>query len=361
MGGEQLPRDLADRLAAVPGEVLGCYGPTQTTVWSTVWRVRPHVPVHIGHPLAGEECLVADPHDRPLPPGVPGRLLILGAGVGSGYWRRPDLTADRFREYDGRAGYDTGDLAVLDPEHGLRFLGRADGQVKILGQRIELAEIESVLRAHPAVRDALVAVAPDGATVTACLVPESGTPGPGGPVPAPPEQAEEIRRHTAASLVPAMVPAVWLLVGELPQLPNGRDGPEHEGGWAVQALRPVRPHPTRSPPDRPSTPFAGPGNASSAPRSPTWTPPSSTWAATSAGLLRVLVLLADRYPELTAAELFRHTTVRGLARRLDPPGAPGDVDTPDARPDRTPARGAARARALGEWRRRTERSQQRHP
>ncbi|WP_333736081.1 non-ribosomal peptide synthetase [Streptomyces sp. IBSBF 2806] len=362
VGGEQLPRDLADRLdALVPGEVLNCYGPTETTVWSTVWRVRPHVPVHIGHPLAGEECLVADPHDRPLPPGVPGRLLILGAGVGSGYWRRPDLTADRFREYDGRAGYDTGDLAVLDPEHGLRFLGRADGQVKILGQRIELAEIESVLRAHPAVRDALVAVAPDGATVTACLVPESGTPGPGGPVPAPPEQAEEIRRHAAASLVPAMVPAVWLLVGELPQLPNGKMDRDTAGGWAVQALS------SRSGPPDPEPA----GQALDAVRG-AWERVLGAPVAdldttffdlggTSAGLLRVLVLLADRYPELTAAELFRHTTVRGLARRLDPPGAPGDVDTPDARPDRTPARGAARARALGEWRRRSERSQQRHP
>ncbi|MGV9884071.1 non-ribosomal peptide synthetase [Streptomyces sp. NPDC003006] len=363
VGGEQLPRDLADRLdALVPGEVLNCYGPTETTVWSTVWRVRPHVPVHIGHPLAGEECLVVDPHDRPLPPGVPGRLVILGAGVGSGYWRRPDLTADRFREYDGRAGYDTGDLAVLDPEHGLRFLGRADGQVKILGQRIELAEIESVLRSHPAVRDALVAVAADGATVTACLVPASGTPDPGTPVPAPPEQAEEIRRHAAASLVPAMVPVVWLLVGELPQLPNGKLDRATAGGWAARALS-----------SRSAPPDAEPaGRALDAVRR-AWERVLGAPVAdldttffdlggTSAALLRVLVLLTDRYPELTAAELFRHTTVRGLARRLDaPPGDPGGADTPDARPARTPARGASRARALGEWHRRTERSQQRHP
>ncbi|MFF7161806.1 amino acid adenylation domain-containing protein [Streptomyces sp. NPDC008086] len=360
VGGEQLPRDLADRLdALVPGEVLNCYGPTETTVWSTVWRVRPGVPVHIGRPLTGEECLVVDPHDRPLPPGVPGRLLVLGAGVGSGYWRRPDLTADRFREYDGRAGYDTGDLAVLDPEHGLRFLGRADGQVKILGQRIELAEIESVLRTHPAVRDALVIVASDGATVTACLVPASGAPDPGAPVPVPPEQAEEIRRYAAASLVPAMVPAGWLLVGELPQLPNGKLDRATAGRWVAHAMS-----------SRPGPPDAEPaGRALDAVRR-AWERVLGAPVAdldttffdlggTSAGLLRVLVLLADRYPDLTAAELFRHTTVRGLARRLDAP--PGGTNTPDARPARPPARGASRARALGEWRRRTERSQQRHP
>ncbi|QEV21833.1 non-ribosomal peptide synthetase [Streptomyces alboniger] len=360
VGGEQLPRDLADRLdSLVPGEVLNCYGPTETTVWSTVWRVRPHVPVHIGHPLGGEECLVVDPHDRPLPPGLPGRLLVLGAGVGSGYWRRPDLTADRFREYDGRPAYDTGDLAVLDPEHGLRFLGRADGQVKILGQRIELAEIESVLRAHPAVRDALVTVASDGATVTACLVPASGGPDPCVPVPAPPGQAEEIRRHAAASLVPAMVPAVWLLVGELPQLPNGKLDRATAGGWVARAM-----------PSRPGPPDAEPaGRALDAVRL-AWERVLGVPVAdldttffdlggTSAGLLRVLVLLAERYPELTAAELFRRTTVRGLARWLDAPT--GGADTPDTRPAQAPARGASRARALGQWRRRTERSQQRHP
>ncbi|MGI5467557.1 non-ribosomal peptide synthetase [Streptomyces sp. CA-132043] len=360
VGGEPLPRDLADRLTAlVPGGVLNCYGPTETTVWSTVWRVQPHTPVHIGHPLAGEACRVADPHGRPLPPGVPGRLLVSGAGVGSGYWGRPDLTAERFGEYDGHVWYDTGDLAVLDPGHGLRFLGRTDSQVKILGQRIELSEIESVLRAHPAVRDALVSVASDGATLTALLAPSADAPAPAAPSAAPPDLAADLRRHASTALTPAMVPAAWLLVGELPQLPNGKLDRTTASGWSAQAQLPV-----------PGPPAGEPAGGARDSVRQAWErvlgrpvdDPEATFfdlGGTSAGLLRVLVLLRDRHPGLTAADLFRHTTVSGLARLLDAPRVtPGGAESPDAGTAPPTARGAARARALGRWRQQRERSPQ---
>ncbi|MFD8542377.1 amino acid adenylation domain-containing protein [Streptomyces sp. NPDC059649] len=359
VGGEPLARDLADRLTdLVPGPVFNCYGPTETTVWSTVWRVEPQVPVHIGRPLAGEECRVVDAHGRPLPPGVPGRLLILGAGVGSGYWERPELTAERFAEYDGRRGYDTGDLAVLDPAHGLRFLGRADTQVKVLGQRIELAEIESVLRAHPAVQEAVATVSGDGAAVTACLLPTdpSNPAGDGHPRPAPAELVDELRRHAAVSLVPAMVPAAWLLVEALPQLPNGKLDRAAVADWAAGA-------PTAAPaPEEPSTgPL--PGQATEVVR--------SAWehvlgapvrgldthffdlGGTSGQIVRVLALLQRPYPNLTTADLFRYTTVRAIARHVDAAGGEGGGAPERSRPA---VRAAARTQALHGWRRRTERS-----
>ncbi|MEE4418126.1 non-ribosomal peptide synthetase [Streptomyces bugieae] len=358
VGGEPLARDLADRLTdLVPGPVFNCYGPTETTVWSTVWRVEPQVPVHIGRPLAGEECRVVDAHGRPLPPGVPGRLLILGAGVGSGYWQRPDLTAERFAEHDGRSGYDTGDLAALDPEHGLRFLGRADTQVKVLGQRIELAEIETVLRAHPAVQEAVATVSGDGTAVTACLIPtDPASPaGDGRPRPAPAALADELRRHAAVSLVPAMVPAAWLLVEALPQLPNGKLDRAAVADWA----------PTAAPAPVMDEPSAGPhsGHATEVVR--------RAWehvlgapvrgldthffdlGGTSGQIVRVLALLQRPYPKLTTADLFRYTTVRAIARHVDAAGDDGGEAPERSRPV---VRAAARTQALNGWRRRTERS-----
>lgn len=266
VGGEPLPRDLADRLTdLVPGPVLNCYGPTETTIWSTVWRVVPGVPVHIGHPLTGQECRVVDVHGRRMPPGVPGRLLILGEGVSSGYWEQPELTSAKFREHEGRLCYETGDLAVLDPEHGVRFLGRADTQVKVLGQRIELAEIESVLRAHPTVRDAVATVTADGTAITACLVPTE----PGSSkqaVPAPAAFVDEMRRHAATSLVAAMIPARWLLAAELPQLPNGKLDRATVADWAAEAAPVSLPPavPAAGEPRPPPNWSGTPGNTSSA-------------------------------------------------------------------------------------------------
>ncbi|MEU9497405.1 amino acid adenylation domain-containing protein [Streptomyces sp. NPDC048196] len=360
VGGEPLARDLADRLTElVPGPVFNCYGPTETTVWSTVWRVEPQVPVHIGRPLAGEECRVVDAHGRPLPPGVPGRLLILGAGVGAGYWQRPDLTAERFATYDGRSGYDAGDLAVLDPEHGLRFLGRADTQVKVLGQRIELAEIETVLRAHPAVQEAVATVSGDGTAVTACLIPTdpAGPSGAAHPRPAPAELADALRRHAAVSLVPAMVPAAWLLVEALPQLPNGKLDRAAVADLAAAA-------PTAAPAPDDAEPSAGPfsGQATEVVRR-AWEQVLGApvrgldthffdLGGTSGQIVRVLALLQGPYPKLTTADLFRYTTVRAIARHVDAAG--DDGGTPER--SRPAVRAAARTQALNGWRRRTERS-----
>ncbi|HEY0700833.1 MAG TPA: amino acid adenylation domain-containing protein, partial [Micromonospora sp.] len=159
-GAERVPADLAHWLHDQGVTVWHLYGPTETTVWSTAYRVRGgEEPLPLGGPIANTELLVVDAHDRRVPVGVPGELLIGGAGVAAGYWQRPELTAERFvphPEVGTATVYRTGDVVRWRADGQLEFLGRVDFQVKIRGHRIELGEIEAVLRAHPAIRDAVV-------------------------------------------------------------------------------------------------------------------------------------------------------------------------------------------------------------
>ena len=169
LGGEALSGPLAQRLTGLESgpELWNMYGPTETTVWSLCQRVEPiGGPVPIGRPLLNTTAAVLDAQMEPVPVGVPGELYLGGDGVTAGYWRRPDLTAERFvpDPFGGRAGsrlYRTGDLVRRRPDGLLDFLGRTDHQVKLRGHRIELGEIEAALLAHPGVREAAVAVRDD--------------------------------------------------------------------------------------------------------------------------------------------------------------------------------------------------------
>ncbi|MFC4149886.1 amino acid adenylation domain-containing protein [Micromonospora mangrovi] len=164
-GAEKVPADLAHWLHDAGARVWHLYGPTETTVWSTVHRVTgDEDPLPLGGPVANTELLVVDDAGRRVPVGVPGELWIGGAGVAAGYWRRDELTAQRFvahPEVPGSRVYRTGDLVRWRADGRLEFLGRIDFQVKLRGHRIELGEIESVLRAHDQVRDAVVVVRED--------------------------------------------------------------------------------------------------------------------------------------------------------------------------------------------------------
>ncbi len=183
VGGEALPAPLAEQLtAAVGGEVLNMYGPTETTVWSLYDRVLPGERVTLGRPLRNTGVHVLDPRLQPVPVGVPGEVWLSGDGVTAGYWRRPDLTAERFLpdpfgESPGGRLYRTGDRARRLPDGRLHFLGRADHQVKIRGHRIEPGEVEEALRRHPGVAEAVV-MAREEASGDRCLlawvVPEGG-------------------------------------------------------------------------------------------------------------------------------------------------------------------------------------------
>jgi len=136
VGGEALPTTLVEQLEPrLTGRLLNMYGPTEATVWSTTARVNAGVPVTIGQPIANTQIYIVDRELRPVPLGVPGELLIGGAGVVRGYLDRPELTAERFVEdvfgQGGERVYRTGDLARWPTSGEIEFLGRLDHQVKI--------------------------------------------------------------------------------------------------------------------------------------------------------------------------------------------------------------------------------------
>jgi amino acid adenylation domain-containing protein len=162
-GGEPLTPELAQQLLARGASVWNLYGPTETTIWSTVHQVDGRDgPVPIGRPIANTQVYVVDNRGQPVPVGVKGELLIGGAGVARGYRGRRELTAEKFipDPFRGRPGarlYRTGDLARWLPGGELECLGRVDHQVKVRGFRIEPGEIEIALRQHPSVLHAAVA------------------------------------------------------------------------------------------------------------------------------------------------------------------------------------------------------------
>jgi amino acid adenylation domain-containing protein len=164
VGGEALSPDLARALGA-SGEVWNLYGPTETTIWSTAWRVEPEEEISIGRPIANTQVHVVDAGGQLLPVGAAGELVIGGEGLAVGYLDRPDLTAERFvtSPATGARVYRTGDLARWREDGTLVVLGRNDSQVKVRGHRIELGEVEAALNGEPLVRHAAVTVVDDAA------------------------------------------------------------------------------------------------------------------------------------------------------------------------------------------------------
>ncbi|MGH9568817.1 MAG: amino acid adenylation domain-containing protein, partial [Candidatus Angelobacter sp.] len=173
VAGEACPRNLvAMHYQVLPGAKLyNEYGPTENTVWSTVCHVRNEPrfsTVPIGSPVAHSYVYLLDEQMNAIPFGVAGQIYVGGEGISRGYLGRADLTAERFvpDPYGTRAGaclYATGDVARYRADGQIEFLGRADNQVKVRGYRIELDEIESVLRQHPSVLEAIVTVQEDEA------------------------------------------------------------------------------------------------------------------------------------------------------------------------------------------------------
>lgn len=175
LGGEDLKTELARHITAAFGgklEIYNEYGPTEATVGCMIHRYAAeedvNASVSIGRPAAGSQIYVLERSGNtlsgaerliPVPEGVTGEIYIGGPGLARGYYRRPDLTEDRFvaNPYrDGERLYRTGDLGRLQPDGTLDYLGRSDFQVKIRGVRIETAEIESVLEEHPDVLSCVV-------------------------------------------------------------------------------------------------------------------------------------------------------------------------------------------------------------
>src|SRR5262249_45243187 len=163
LGGESIKADLleATRSHLPHAEIWNLYGPTEATANVAAERLRDGEPVTIGRPIPGARLYVLDALLRPVPAGVPGELCIGGLPVARGYLGRADLTAGRFvpDPFGARQGgrlYRTGDRVRHLPDGRIEYLGRLDRQVKIRGLRIELEEVESVLRRHESVRDVVV-------------------------------------------------------------------------------------------------------------------------------------------------------------------------------------------------------------
>jgi len=234
-GGEAWPPELASALLSRGESLWNVYGPTETTIWSSVARVRDPRQIHLGAPINNTTLLVLDQHRALVPPGVAGELYIGGDGVADGYLNREDLTAERFvadpfatglasfseaaRDDSSLASahprlYRTGDLVRRRADGALEYLGRIDQQVKIRGFRIELGEVEAALAALDGVSQAVVVAR--GTSADARLVAYVVPGEPGAP------SAEDMRDALRRTLPDYMVPAHYVTLDAFPLTPNGK-------------------------------------------------------------------------------------------------------------------------------------------
>ncbi len=229
--------------------LFNAYGLTETTIWSTVSEVTDSSDTCIGRAIANTQIYILNADLQPQPIGIPGEIYIGGVSLARGYLNRPELTAQRFipnpfstssnQRTRGQSDkgtrkesalsppplvppspppstsrlYKTGDIARYLPDGNLQFLGRLDDQVKIRGYRIELAEIESLLSQHPAVKAAIVIVSEhilDNKQLVAHVVPSVTL------------SAIELRRFLQKKLPDYMIPAAFVIQSALPLTPSGK-------------------------------------------------------------------------------------------------------------------------------------------
>lgn len=209
VAGEAVPPGLLVSWATPGRRLVNAYGPTETTVGVTAATCTGGGPPPIGSPMSNTRFEVCDETQRPVPPGLPGELLIGGVGVTRGYHGRPGLTAERFLPEPGAEPgsrrYRSGDRVRWRRDGQLDFLGRVDHQVKLRGFRIEPGEVEAVLLEEPEVEQALV-VARDQVLVGYLVGKER------------PDLLARLEDRLPAHMVPARL--VWL--DAFPLTPNGK-------------------------------------------------------------------------------------------------------------------------------------------
>ena len=231
IGGEQARADrLAQwhQLGGDPIQLLNTYGPTEGTIVALTQRLlpptspgpTPHADVPLGRVIPHVQAYVVDPAGHPVPIGVTGECLLGGRGIARGYLKSPGLTATKFQpdpfgSVPGARLYRTGDLMRYRAEGVLHFVGRADAQVKLRGFRIELAEIEAVLTQQPTIQEAVVLCRAEAAAepqLVAYVVPSA---------PAA-FDLPTVRAALKAHLPAYMLPATFVVLEELPLMPNGK-------------------------------------------------------------------------------------------------------------------------------------------
>jgi amino acid adenylation domain-containing protein len=220
-GGEQLGRELARQLAAPGCALWNMYGPTESTIWSSLSRIEPgDGAVTLGRPIANTDFYILDAGMRPAPVGVAGELYIGGDGVARGYLNRPALTAERFipdpfSAEPGSRLYRTGDLVRYLTDGRVEYLGRADQQVKVRGFRIELGEVEAALSGHADLSEVAADVREDARgekhLVAYFVAREGQRPG-----------SSELRVHLRTKLPEYMIPSIFVQIDALPLTPNGK-------------------------------------------------------------------------------------------------------------------------------------------
>ena len=224
--GEELSASLQNSCRALlpHAQLSNLYGPTECAVDVTSWECAADADcgrVPIGRPIANTRIYILDERRQPVAVGETGEIYIAGVAVGRGYWKRPELTAERFMTdpfaAEPRASmYRTGDLGRWRADGAVEYLGRNDHQVKVRGFRIELGEIESQLARHAEVAAAVV-LAQEGAQgekrLVAYFVPRK---------PSSPPGLEALRRHLQLTLPEHMVPSAFVALQQFPTSPNGK-------------------------------------------------------------------------------------------------------------------------------------------
>jgi amino acid adenylation domain-containing protein/thioester reductase-like protein len=253
-GGEALSSALAGQLLERGSELWNLYGPTETTIWSTLYRVERSGQsgstggtAPIGRPITNTQIYILDSALQPVPLGVTGDLYIGGDGLSRGYLNRPELTRERFihSPFDPAAYlYKTGDLARYLADGNIEFLGRSDQQVKVHGYRIETAEVEAALAEHPAVRQAVVLAHGAGSSQARLVAYVLASTALSLPAPAPlvepgskgtaanesrnmnalknTAHPDELRAFLRQKLPEYMIPSAFVILDSFPMTPNGK-------------------------------------------------------------------------------------------------------------------------------------------
>lgn len=240
-GGEAMPSELVERLLPRCGELWNLYGPTETTIWSTIHQMKAGGSVLIGRPIANTQVYIVNEAVQRQPMGAPGELLIGGTGLARGYLNIPQLTAEKFISNpfgEGRL-YRTGDLARFQPDGTIECLGRLDSQVKIRGFRIELGEIEHAIVECENVKDCVVSTHQDEngvAYLAAFAIPVSS-----------PLAPTTIRKAIRSKLPDYMIPRFIVELAAFPQTPNGKIDRK-----ALPAPAGAQSIPTKAPPETPT-------------------------------------------------------------------------------------------------------------
>ncbi len=316
-GGEAIKESLKNSLTNLSDQhVWNMYGPTETTIWSTMKKLSSTDKVTIGQPIANTQVYVLNANEENtspelLPMGVVGELCIAGKGLARGYWEQPDMTAKKFikdtiTHKKGSRIYRTGDLARWLNNGELECLGRIDHQIKIRGFRVELGEVEAVLQKSPLVKDAVVAVREDSMghnQLVGYIVTQGAF------------RKEEILAFLKSMLPAYMIPYLLMEITSIPLTPNGK------------VDKKALPDPDVA---------ASMSSEYQAPTSPTEKALSTIWSELleveqvggydnffelgghSLLIVRIVsAIRSDLQVEVSIKDLFDHSTVAGLAKYID--------------------------------------------